>query len=107
MAHGAGLSVVIPGWMRYQAQQTQEKFALFAERVFNITDGSMKRKGAGGIQALLSWFKKIKTPTSVDELKIPSKDIPQIAENAVGLAKIWGMPDYTAEKIEEVLKLCI
>jgi len=107
VAHGAGLSVVIPGWMRYQAQQTPEKFAQFAERVFNITDGSMERKGTGGIQALLSWSKKIKTPTSLDELNIPSKDIPKIAENAVGLAKIWGMPDYTAEKIEEVLKLCI
>ena len=106
VAHGAGLSVVIPGWMSYQAQQTPEKFAQFAERVFGITERLIKQKKTEGIQALLSWFKKIKTPTSLDELNIPSQDIPKIAENAVELAKIWGMPDYTEEKIEEILKLC-
>ena len=106
VAHGAGLSVVIPGWMSYQAQQTPEKFAQFAERVFGITELLIKQKKTEGIQALLSWFKKIKTPTSLDELNIPSQDIPKIAENAVELAKIWGMPDYTEEKIEEILKLC-
>jgi len=106
VAHGAGLSVVIPGWMTYQAQQTPEKFAQFAERVFGITERLIEQKRTEGIQALLSWFKKIKTPTSLDELNIPSQDIPKIAENAVELAKIWGMPDYTEEKIEEILKLC-
>jgi len=106
VAHGAGLSVVIPGWMTYRAQQTPEKFAQFAERVFGITERLIEQKRTEGIQALLSWFKKIKTPTSLDELNIPSQDIPKIAENAVELAKIWGMPDYTEEKIEEILKLC-
>jgi alcohol dehydrogenase YqhD (iron-dependent ADH family) len=106
VAHGAGLSVVIPGWMSYQAQQTPEKFAQFAERVFGITERLIEQKRTEGIQALISWFKKIKTPTSLDELNIPSQDIPKIAENAVKLAKIWGMPDYTEEKIEEILKLC-
>ena len=106
VAHGAGLSVVIPGWMSYQAQQTPEKFSQFAERVFGITELLIEQKRTEGIQALLSWFKKIKTPTSLDELNIPSQDIPKIAENAVELAKIWGMPDYTEEKIEEILKLC-
>jgi hypothetical protein len=29
-----------------------------------------------------------------------------IAENAVALAKVWGMKDYTQDKIEDILKLC-
>lgn len=107
VAHGAGLSVVIPGWMVYQAQRTPEKFAQFAERVFGITSGSVEKKAAEGIQALLSWFVKIKTPTSLNALHIKVQDIPMIAENAVPLAKIWGMPDYNEEKIGEILKLCV
>ena len=107
VAHGAGLSVVIPGWMVYQAQKTPEKFAQFAERVFGITSGNTKKKAAEGIQALLSWFEKVKTPTSLTALHISVQDIPMIAENAVALAKIWGMRDYTEEKIEEILKLCV
>ena len=107
VAHGAGLSVVIPGWMNYQAQRTPEKFAQFAERVFGKTDGSMEQKATDGIEAMISWFKKIKTPTNLNALHIPVQDISKIAANAVALAKIWGMQDYTEEKIEEILKLCV
>ena len=105
--HGAGLSVIIPGWMIYQAQRTPEKFAQFAERVFGKTSGPMEKKVAEGIQALLSWFVKVKSPTNLTALKIPAQDIPKIAKNAVGLAKVWRMNDYTEEKIEEILKLCV
>jgi len=107
VAHGAGLSVIIPGWMLYQAQKTPEKFARFAERIFNITSGSNEKKAAEGIQALLTWFVKIKTPTSLPALHIPLQDIPKIARNAVALAKVWNMPDYDEERIEEILKLCV
>ena len=108
VAHGAGLPVVITGWMTYRSSQhTPEKFAQFAERVFGITEGSMEKKAAEGIQALVSWFKKIQTPICLDDLNIPVQDISGIAKNAVGLAKVWGMPDYTEEKIEEILKLCV
>jgi alcohol dehydrogenase YqhD (iron-dependent ADH family) len=107
VAHGAGLSVVIPGWMVYQAQKTPEKFAQFAERVFGFTSGPMEKKVAEGIQALLSWFVKVKSPTSLTALHIPIQDIPKIAENAVGLAKVWRMPEYTEERIEDILKLCV
>ena len=107
VAHGAGLSVVIPGWMRYQSQQTPEKFAQFAERIFGISSGGTEKKAAAGIQALLSWFISIKTPTSLKDLRISEQDIPMIADNAQALAKIWGMKDYDKEKIGDVLKLCM
>ena len=107
VAHGAGLSVVIPGWMVYQAQQTPEKFAQFAERVFGISSGSTEEKSTAGIQALRSWFEKAKSPTSLTSLRISKRDIPVIAENAVALAKVWGMREYTAKKIEEILTLCV
>lgn len=107
VAHGAGLSVVIPGWMIYQAQRTPDKFARFAGKVFGITSGNTEKKAAEGIQALLSWFVRIKTPTSLTALHIKIEDIPTIAENAVALAKIWGMADYNEERIEDILKLCV
>ena len=107
VAHGAGLSVVIPGWMRYQSKLTPEKFAQFAERIFGITSGSKEKRAADGIQALLTWFVRIKTPTNLTALHIEEKDIPMIADNALALAKIWGMKEYTQGKIEEILKLCV
>jgi hypothetical protein len=47
---------------------------------------------------LLFWFNKINAPSSITALHISVQDIPMIAENAVALAKVWGMKDYTDEK---------
>jgi hypothetical protein len=55
---------------------------------------------------LLFWFNKINAPSSITALHISVQDIPMIAENAVALAKVWGMKDYTQDKIEDILKLC-
>jgi alcohol dehydrogenase YqhD (iron-dependent ADH family) len=107
VAHGAGLSVVLPGWMKYQAERNPAKFTQFAERVFGFTDGSDTQRANDGITCLQGWFDRVKSPTSLAAIDVPESDIPKIAENAMGLAKIWGMRDYTAERIEEILRLCV
>ena len=93
--------------MIHQAQISPEKFAQFGEQVFGKTSGPMGKNAAEGIQALLSWFVKVKSPTYLTALHINVQDIPKIAESMVGLAKVWRMPEYKEEKIEEILKLCV
>jgi alcohol dehydrogenase len=105
--HGAGLSAVIPGWMRYQAKQRPQRFAQFSERVFDIREGSIQDKAARGIDALSAWFTEISSPTTITQLQIPSEDIPRIAENAVALAKVWRMNNYDAALIEAILYDCV
>jgi alcohol dehydrogenase len=105
--HGAGLSAVIPGWMRYHAQQRPERFKQFAERVFDIREGNAKIVAEKGIEALESWFREVNSPTTITALNIPEMDIPKIAENAITLAKVWRMKDYDPEKVEAILNNCI
>ncbi len=105
--HGAGLSVIIPGWMTHAAADRPARFMQFTERVFGITDGNTVEKAATGIKLLKAWFAKINSPTSLADVKVPVADIPAIAENAAALAKIWRMRDYTDEKIKAVLRLCL
>jgi alcohol dehydrogenase YqhD (iron-dependent ADH family) len=105
--HGAGLSAVIPGWMRYHAKQQPKRFAQFAERVFDIRTGNEKEKAEQGIESLSNWFVKVKSPTSITALDIPDTDIPKIAENAMTLAKVWRMKDYSEERIKEILAECL
>ena len=105
--HGAGLSAVIPGWMRFNARLQPERFAQFAERVFNIHTGNVEEKAKQGIDALTGWFSEVKSPTSITALDIPGTDIPRIAANAMTLAKVWRMREYTEEKIEAILNDCV
>jgi alcohol dehydrogenase YqhD (iron-dependent ADH family) len=104
--HGAGLSAVISGWMRLQCQATPQRFAQFAERIFDLRSGSTEERAQKGIDALKQWFEKVRSPTSLAALKIPAQDIPKIAENAVTLASVWRMPDYDCERIQTILAGC-
>lgn len=106
IAHGAGLSIVIPGWMTYAASGAPVKFAQFAERIFGIVSNSPERTAEMGIEALKSWFRNIGSPVSLSEVNISENDIEMIAENATMLAQKWQLHEYTKDVITEVLKLC-
>jgi alcohol dehydrogenase YqhD (iron-dependent ADH family) len=104
--HGAGLSAVIPGWMRHQCRITPERFAQFAERVFDCRNSPVMERAERGIETLRDWFDKVRSPTSLQALQIPKQDIPRIAENALALAKVWRMPDYDSKRIQAILENC-
>ncbi len=104
--HGAGLSIVTPGWMKYMMRKSPAKFAQFAEWVFNIHEESLEKTAEIGIDALQAWCDKIGSPTTLAAVNIPESDIPQIAENAVQAAILWELKGYTKEVIAEILNLC-
>ncbi|MBI5559558.1 MAG: iron-containing alcohol dehydrogenase [Deltaproteobacteria bacterium] len=105
IAHGAGLSIVIPSWMRYQARLNPEKFMQFAHRVFGLS-GDSENCAMEGIAYLQRWFTSVKSPVSLAAAGIQAEDIPLIAENALPLAKLWRLKDYTKEIIMEILSGC-
>lgn len=104
--HGAGLSVVMPGWMRYQADKSPEKFAQLGNRVFGL-EGELSHSAHQGIDLLEKWFVKIKSPVRLSDLDISPVDIPTIAENALSLAKVWRLKDYNQQIIEDILRGCV
>ncbi len=104
--HGAGLSAIIPGWMRFQADSTPAKFTQFAKRVFGLQNGSDQELAMGGIDALQKWFDAIDSPSSLQKLNVSPMDHAKIAQNALALAKVWRMREYTEEIIKEILTHC-
>jgi hypothetical protein len=58
-----------------------------------------------GISALENWFSSIGTPITLAEADIPRERIDEIAENAHGLAVVWGMGEaYPSETIAKILQ---
>jgi alcohol dehydrogenase YqhD (iron-dependent ADH family) len=104
--HGAGLSVVVPGWLRYQEPEIRSKLAQFASRIFASTSGDEKEKSLQGIAHLTSWFEAIGCPTRLEDLHIENSAVPDIATHALSLAKIWRLHKYGQKEIENVLNLC-
>lgn len=106
IAHGAGLGIVTPGWMRSAYKQSPVKFAQFAEHVFDIHEESQEKTAEKGIATLQTWFDSIGCPTTLSAGNIPVSEIPKIAENAEQTALLWDLKGYTKEVITEILNLC-
>ncbi|MCD6153515.1 MAG: iron-containing alcohol dehydrogenase [Syntrophobacterales bacterium] len=106
IAHGAGLGITLPGWMKYAVHKNPVKFARLGREIFAIEKTDDLTAGVEGIDRLKRWFSLIGSPTSLQEADIPGDDIDTIAENAAALARLWGLKDYTREVISEILHLC-
>lgn len=106
IAHGAGLSIVLPGWMLYAVKKGPAKFARLAREVFGINKSDEMEAALAGIAALKSWFASVGSPVSLKQANIPEGDIDKIAGNAANTAAVWGMKAYTKDVIAEVLSLC-
>jgi len=106
IAHGAGLSIVLPGWMTWSAKRRPARFVRLAREFFGADEADDARAAAAGIAQLKDWFRAIKSPVSLREGGIPEGDIEKIADNAVELARTWRLKDYTKEVIVDVLNHC-
>lgn len=80
VAHGAGLAVVVPAWMRYVAERNVGKVAQFARRVMDATAADDRTAALEGIERLRSFYHGIGMPLSFTELGIEQPDIPRLVE---------------------------
>lgn len=106
IAHGAGLSIVLPGWMMYAAEKDPSRFARLGREIFGITDSDNRKAGIEGITRLKEWFASIGSPVSLREAAIPEKEIDKIAQNAYVIAEAWGLTDYSETVIIDILRRC-
>ena len=97
--HGAGLSVVMPAWMKWYHGRNPAQFERFARQIFGL------KTAEEGIAALEQWFDKIGTPTRLSQLGITQADLPAILDNLQGNAQWFGLAEtYTPEVLGEILK---
>ena len=103
IAHGAGLAIVLPAWMTCFVEEKKGKMARLAREVFGVDEKDDLAAAKKGMSCLKSWFEAIGTPVTLAAAKIPESDIDKIAENAITLATLWGMKNYTKDVIVKIL----
>lgn len=83
-AHGAGLAVIFPAWMRYVMKHDINRFAQIAVRVWGCQMDYMHPEVTAleGINACKRFFHAIGMPTSFAELGAKEEDIEKMADTA-------------------------
>ena len=70
VAHGASLTAVWASWARTVYNVKPERFANFAEKIFDINSGTIDERARAGIDAMENYFRELGTPTNFTELGI-------------------------------------
>lgn len=100
--HGAGLSVIIPAWMKWYHSRNPAQFERFAKTLFGGTTAQ------DGIDGLETWFNKIGTPTRLSQLNITEADIPATIDNVLGNAAWFGVAEiYGRVEAEAILRMAL
>ncbi|HML46593.1 MAG TPA: iron-containing alcohol dehydrogenase, partial [Clostridia bacterium] len=88
VAHGAGLVVLTPAWMRYVYRDNVNMFVQFAVNVMGV-EGSFRDPDAlveEGIARLSAFFRRMGLPGTLAELGIDAGNLELMAKKATGAA---------------------
>jgi alcohol dehydrogenase len=111
IAHGAGLSVVNPAWMRFAAQTRPARFAQFAQRIFGLSLKNPDDRDAAmeGIDKFEAFLHSIGCPTRLSQLNIGEALLARYAQDTVtiihdGEGRLPGRPPMSEADIIEILR---
>ena len=108
IAHGAGLSIVFPAWMKYVYKENINRFAQFASRVWNIeySFSNPEITALKGIEQLEFFFKSIDLPTRLSEADIPDTRLEEMAEKSLeGRKSLGNLRKLISRNVLEILRI--
>jgi alcohol dehydrogenase YqhD (iron-dependent ADH family) len=104
VAHGAGLAVIFPAWMKYVYKQNINRFLQYAVRIWNV-DIALEdhdRIILEAINRITQFFKSIGLPTTLKELGIPEDRLAEMAERCT---KNGPVGNFMKLEKDDVLKI--
>ncbi len=109
VAHGAGLAIIFPAWMRYVYKQDVNRFAQFAARVWNVEMDYFdpEKTALAGIDAIKAFFRSIGLPVTLSEIGITPAHYERISSNCRRTSEdvVGSFVPLKSSDIVEILKL--
>ena len=108
-AHGAGLAVISPAWMKFVYKHDVQRFAQFAVRVWgcDMDFSSPETTALEGIRRFELFLKSIGMPTTFAELGAKEEDIPGMVAQLCKRASIGNFVKIGAKEAEAIFRLAL
>ncbi len=104
VAHGTGLAVLLPAWMRYVYKSDPGTFERFAQKIFGITTISGEERIKAGIDALQEFFISLGIPSHLHEIEVAEADLEAMAENALLKGPIGVLQKLNKSDVLEIFR---
>lgn len=108
-AHGAGLAVICPAWMKYVYKHDVNRFAQFAVRVWGC-DMNFADPEITALEGIARWerfLKSIGMPLSFAEIGAKEEDIPKMVEHLGVRGGIGGFVRIGDKEAEDIFRLAV
>jgi len=107
VAHGAGLAVVFPAWMKFVYKENIQRFIQFAVRVWDVPYTALdeERTALEGIRRMKEFFSSIGLPVTISELGITERNFEEMAGKAVKGDTLGSFRKLTKEDVVRIYEL--
>lgn len=104
--HGAGLAVVIPGWMKYVYKEDISRFAQYAYRVWDVELDFIDLEPAAikGIERTEDFFESIGMPLTLEGLGVPDERLEEMAEKCVEYGPVGNFKKLNKDDVVTILQ---
>jgi hypothetical protein len=107
IAHGAGLAIIFPAWMKYVYKQNINRFVQFAARVWKVEQDfqNPEKTALEGIARIEAFFRSIGLPVRLSEAGIGEDRFEEMAEKCAGSGTIGGFMKLRKDDIVNIYRL--
>ncbi len=107
IAHGAGLAIIFPAWMKYVYQHDVNRFAQFAVNVWDIpmNFSNPAETALLGIEKMENFFSSIGMPTTLSEVNIPEDRFDEMASKATFFGTLGNFVTLEKDDIRKIYEL--
>jgi alcohol dehydrogenase len=107
IAHGAGLAIVFPAWMKYVYKNDVNRFAQFANRVWDVEIdlNNLEKTALAGIKKTEQFFSSIGMPVTLKEAGIGEEHFEQMAKKGTGRGPLGNFVKLNEEDVVRIFQL--
>jgi len=109
LAHGAGLAIIFPAWLRYNIKENTPRLARFAAKVWGV-DGAFydyEQAALEGVIRMENFFSSIGMPVRFADAKLDPARIPEMAKRVVHFGPVGNYRKLNEKDAEAIYKLAV
>ncbi|WP_372754188.1 iron-containing alcohol dehydrogenase [Labilibaculum sp.] len=102
--HAVTLAIVMPGVLAHLKQDRSEKLLQYAERVWNITEGTDEEKKTLAIEKTEAFFNQVGIKTRLSDHNVGQDSVDIIAKRFEERGYVGMLPDVSAKDVPKILE---